>query len=492
MVPDLSHVISELNNEQNFRARLKAISKLGWHTSPESLDVLLIALRDPYFRVREKAAQALSRIYDPKTTEPLIAAVTDIPSVRDAALEALKARILPEDIQIRISKLLDTYSFYERRKSIRGEAPFIHQNSSIPLSEAANSQDFLIREAAVEALGQMHDELAFNTLIKACDDLYLCVRETAIRSLRSFQGPLTVPLLTKALRTMNWVLFDALVDLMFERNYERSAEVLISLLQDESFVIRRRARASLSRIPDDPNLASLVGSLSIWDSVNKHIPAYIIAQFHKEGLIDHAHYFSHAMLGLMGNIVERDWPAGIEALHRLADLNEWRHLAFFCTAELDRRNQYDVSSVLDRTHNIQRKYARDYLCTQHLARFKMINYEGNRYLGCRVCMQTHTSTKASQLVLVIDSAMKAPFLEQSNSFRFNWLHNRARMDFDAIEIGSCSEDSITEFCIDIGNDTDSSRIQGYKSARCYLQPDITLSTKTMNLLRNQFKQIFPL
>jgi|GEM_PF-6328423 len=489
MPPSLSQLIEDLNNEQNFSTRLNALSKLSSYPESDTLDLLLTALKDPYYRVREKAAQSLVRIYDTQVTDPLVAAVTDIPAVRDAALEALKARMLPDEVQDRISSYLDSYSFYKRRKELQSDNRFTTNGSLEYLLKAAKDPDFLVREAAVKALSAIPDEEAFIAITEACDDLYLSVRETALRSLPSYKGPLPPSLITEILNTTYWPLFDVVVNLLLEQEYEHTVDVLLDVLQHDNFVIRRRARDGLSRVPKQPTLSTLLHSLNEWDSTDQAIPAYTITRFFKEGLKEHVNHFSAAMLGLMGNIVERDWPKGIEALHRLADKEEFRHLAFFCTAELDRRNHFDVSGVLDRTYDLQKKYEAQYLCTQHLSRFHLCHHDGNKYLGCRICKQTHTSTRAPKLIAVLDHSESQQTHEIEDSYRVNWLKLRTRMDFDAIEIGECPEDAITEFCIDMGNDTDAYRIQKYKSVICIIKSGITLSTESMNLLKNRFKKV---
>ena len=489
MPPSLSQLIDDLHNEQNFSTRLNAISKLSWYTESDTLDLLLTALKDPYYRVREKAAQLLVRVYDPRVTDPLIAAVTDIPAVRDAALEALRARILPDEVQGRISSYMDSYSFYKRRKELQSDSRFTNNGSLEYLLKAAKDPDFLVREAAVKALSTIPEEEAFIAITEACDDLYLSVREAALRSLHSYKGPLPAPLIAETLTTTYWPLFDAVVNLLLDQEYEHTVDVLLDVLQHDNFVIRRRARDGLSRVAERSTLSTLIHSLNEWDSTDQAIPAYTIPQFFKEGLNEHVNHFSTAMLGLMGSIVERDWPKGIEALHRLADKDEFRHLAFFCTAELDRRNHFDVSGVLDRTYDLQKKYDAQYLCTQHLARFHLCHHDGNKYLGCRICKQTHTSTRAPKLIAVLDNAESLQTHEAEGSYRVNWLKHRMRMDFDAVEIGECPEDAITEFCIDMGNDTDAYRIQKYKSVLCIIQRDVELSAESMNLLKNRFKKL---
>ena len=489
MPPSLSQLIEDLHNEQNFSTRLNAISKLSWYTEEDSLDLLLSALKDPYYRVREKAAQSLVRVYDTRVIDPLVAAVTDIPAVRDAALEALKARILPDEVQDRISNYLDSFSFYKRRKELKEDHRFTHPESLEYLLLAAKDPDFLIREAAVQALSTIPEEAAFIAITEACGDLYLSVREAALNSLKLFKGPLSAPLITEILTTTYWPLFDSLVNLLVDREYEHTVAVLLNVLQHDNFIIRRRARDGLNRVPERAPLSTLIHSLNEWDSTDHAIPAYIIAQFYKEGRHEHVKHFSTAMLGLMGSIVERDWPKGIEALHRLADREEFRHLAFFCAAELDRRNHFDVSGVLDRTYDLQKKYSAQYLCTEHLARFNLCHHDGNKYLGCRICKQTHTSTKAPKLIAILDNYELPQTHEEGSPYRVNWLKHRTRMDFDAVEIGDCTEDAITEFCIDMGNETDAYRTQKYKSVLCIIKSGITLSTKSMNLLRNRFNKV---
>ena len=491
MALSLARIIEDLNNEQNFTIRVQAVSKLAAFNDADTLDLLLMALRDPYFRVREEAAQALIQRPDPRAIAPLVAAVTDIPAVRDAALEALQARTLSEEVVNRISSYLDTFSFYQRRKELT-EVNVLKNESIEALTKALNDQDFLVREGAVNALGSLRDEKGFMALTDASNDLYLSVREAAIRNLQAYEGPLSMPVLLNVMNTTNWSLFDTLIDLMVKREFEHTVDVLVNLLQHENFVIRRRARAGLSKVPGTPILKTIVQTLREWDASDKAVPAYMIAQFYKDHLFDHVHYFSNAMMGLMGNIVERDWPKGIEALHQLADEKEWRHLAFFSTSELDRRNQFDVSTVLDKTFDLQRRYSTQYLCIRHLARFQMYNHDGNKYFGCRICKHTHTSIRASKLIALLDNSATEFQQKDNKAYRVNWLKHRTWMDFDAIEIGECSNDSITEFCIDIGNDTDSYRIQHYTNALCYIKNGTILSTESLNLLKNRFKKVIEL
>ena len=491
MGPPLTKLIHDLNNEQNFLTRVQAISKLSWHNDGDIIDLLIQALKDPYFKVREKAAHELNRIYDPRVIEPLIAAVTDIPCVRDAALESLKSRTLSQELQNQVSSYLDTYASYTRRSELKQKFKRPPETSFPSLLAASRESDFLMREAAAHTLGQCHTEEALICLAHASDDLYLSVREAATRGIQLYEGPLSTPLLKEVMSTTNWPLFDSLLYMLHRREYTALVHVLIHLLQNDNFVIRRRARVGLSNINGDQSLPALVDSLAYWDSEAHSTPAYIAAQLYKEGLHARVTHFSEAMKGLMGSIVERDWPAGIEALHRLADKEEWRHLAYFSTTELDRRNQYDVGAVLDRTFEIQKKYRQAYLCTKHLARFNVHYHQGHKFLGCRICKQTHTSIRVDNVTAVLDSSAP-PVVEEDDMYRVNWIKRKQRMDFDAVEVGVCPADTITDFCIEIGNDTDTYRTRRYQNTVCYVQKGLSLSPETTNLLNRQFKRVVTL
>lgn len=194
---------------------------------------------------------------------------------------------------------------------------------------------------------------------------------------------------------------------------------------------------------------------------------------------------------------------------------EWRHLSplieDFITSKTRRArlliseqitlktwNSYSelYQEALKKGYKRQKKFADEYFCLDHLTRFreylKYSTFFGRHgdifsYFGCRKCKNTVNSIRMKNVVAVLDNAMREPSHLAHDSLRINWLRYQKPFDFNMLEIGHCTEDEIANFCIHVGNDTDSYRTQRYATAKVKVKNGVYLTTHSEAQLSRFFK-----
>ena len=483
--------IESIQNEQDYISRKEAVQQLGIINNPEAIELLLTALQDPYFKIREEAARALGAYIDPRVIEPLMGALLDTPSVRTAAKESL-LRVSPTaEIRKRIQTLEDHDAVRKHRNAVRSEQRFGPPIDYVGIHEACASEDYAVREVAVSALNGSSNPASLPILINALHDDILFVREAAARIVLSYTGPVSFDALEPLLQTGNAFVFDTLIRLLQARSVSDLPERLIDLLQHSRITTRRRARCVLQNLAISTEAHTLTHSLEQWDNRDRFVLAYLATKFYKEGDAHKSTLLGKAIQGCLGDVLTRDWLAGLDALRQLDVLKEYRHLAFFCTSKFDKFDVNDLKLVLNQSYeNMARKaLLADFLCTEHLTRFSQYTERGFNYAGCRICGQSHWSISAPICIVRLDDEMHDNFEHVGNTYRVNWLSNRYPFDFDRVEIGACSEDTIVDFCIVMGNDTDSARSKRLRRTPCNLLPDARVSREIRNLLEERFDDI---
>ncbi len=73
--------------------------------------------------------------------------------------------------------------------------------------------------------------------------------------------------------------------------------------------------------------------------------------------------------------------------------------------------------------------------------------------------------------------------------RVNWLAKQQLFDFDQVEIGVAGDKTVTQFCMEIGNDMDPQRTGRYATMICTLTPEASLNTNTLNILNRTFAKV---
>ena len=97
--------------------------------------------------------------------------------------------------------------------------------------------------------------------------------------------------------------------------------------------------------------------------------------------------------------------------------------------------------------------------------------------------------QAKECIVVLDENLSEGTVHRDTTYRINWLTWPHPFDFDRVEIGACSEDVITDFCIAMGNDTDPMRPKKLKHIPCTLLPSARVSKAIRNLLDERFDDI---
>jgi HEAT repeat protein len=159
--------------------RQQAADALGNLSAENSIEVLVLALKDEHSSVRQAAARSLRRV-NPyweqseaarKALPQLRAALNDKNySVQFAAAEILKAMGDTSTVDRQFAPIMDTA--YRKR----------HLASAI-LIQMLEDRDPDVRQAAAESLGKLADVRAIEPLSKALDDRNPWVRRAVARSL---------------------------------------------------------------------------------------------------------------------------------------------------------------------------------------------------------------------------------------------------------------------------------------------------------------------
>ena len=211
-----------------------------------------------------------------------------------------------------------------------------------------------------------------------------------------------------------------------------------------------------------------------------------------------------------------DPERGLLILNRLATSNqEWRHLSpmiedyisnksrrarLLISKQISLKTWSDYLDLYERAlkkgHKHQKKYKGDFLCLDHFTRFreylKYSTFFGRHgdmfsYYGCRKCESTINSVRMKNVVAVLDNSMEEATRMSYSELRINWLRYQKPFDFNVLEIGSCTEDDIANFCIHIGNDTDVYRSTRYSSVDVKVKKGIYLHSQSEAQLSRFFR-----
>lgn len=208
--------------------RVQALIRLGQAGDRRGAPALLMALGDGDWIVRKYAASGLGRLALPESASALTALLADArPEVRRAAARALGR--LPGD-------RLDTWR------------------------SALEDADWLVREAAIEALGRDESEPATGLLLDGLADPVWLNRHQALKALASRDGDRVTAALLAALRT-DRELSPWLGPVLAERG-EAALGGLLELLDDAPPWRALAVATALGRLDDDrarAALARLVG-----------------------------------------------------------------------------------------------------------------------------------------------------------------------------------------------------------------------------------------
>ena len=456
--------------DDGFHDRRYVIELLSTRGGAQAVTPLINALNEPDAEVRSLAATALRLISPTEIIQPLIDTLSQN-RIRDknAAIELLGTLNHPDILPPLLAALHDEVP-YVRAKAARALDAYpqpIPPDQIVGFLDAASSS---LRKLAYRLLGRSQDNGAIQLLLDRIDTAPKSEHIEIIQALGTFQS-------------------------------REVASILSRLLLSEHFAIRHAAVEALYPMQAFHALSPLLNYMKNWDNEAMSTPVHLMVTLYLEGKRELSSTLGRALSfhRLERNIRETQRlhltdQKGVEALDALRELisqNEWRHLGFFLSREFTGLGylMVKVSKLLYSTHQLQKKDASLLVCTQHLTRFIRFRKNSLIYLGCRICEQTHTVAKTESIIAVLDIKMEPELVATESSFRVNWLIQRRLYDYDTVEIGPCSEESITEFCIDMGNDPDPHRMHPFRKIQCVIRPGISISEQTLAILKRHFKRV---
>ena len=112
------------------------------------------------------------------------------------------------------------------------------------------------------------------------------------------------------------------------------------------------------------------------------------------------------------------------------------------------------------------------------------------FYGCRLCRQTqHYILFDGPVIALLDSELTVNQYEEDDMLYINWLKYRRLFDFDAVSIVGATDEDVERFAVQVGNDTDPTRLGRYAQMNCFISPHCRLSENTKRILREMFGQI---
>lgn len=184
-VLDESTAAALLEHLQDEQIRDRVTALLG--VIPTSIGPLSEQLRDPDETVRQRAAEILAQLLDPRSADAFVDAMAD-PNLRDLATETLRKFVAIRD---RVDQILDDLRDIEEselKEGLRQEAVIQMHRIGRPiveiLLEYLDDDEWIVREAAADTLGKIGDVRAVEPLMERLrSDKDTGVKEHALKSL---------------------------------------------------------------------------------------------------------------------------------------------------------------------------------------------------------------------------------------------------------------------------------------------------------------------
>ncbi len=249
-------------NDQVPDVRAGAAEGLGRLRDPRAFDPLLKALQKPGERMQASAASGLGALGDKRATGPLVDATLKNSSdvVSGKAAEAL-GQIRDASASETLCTALQDKSPNTRRRAARALGTLGDPGAIPPLMAAAKDQDASVRLAAVQALGAAKNPRGTEALVGALKDSDGSVRSEAALALgRSGDAQALEPLVA-ALAVSDTSFRGAVIKALGELGDRRAGPQLLPLLRDKDISTRQSAAASLGRVGDASCFERLLATL---------------------------------------------------------------------------------------------------------------------------------------------------------------------------------------------------------------------------------------
>jgi HEAT repeat protein len=230
----ITKLASAVKDDDLYTIRLTSIVALGNLRDPSSAGTLIDALSDKSSAVRIAAANALGAIGDQRASKALVTLLKD-----------------QQDEQARIA-------------AVNAIAKIKAPEAVTDLLEIANNESdtWSVRKASVEALGEIRDARAVDSLVNTLNDQYATVREASALALGKIgSNQATVHLLATLDTSSLWALRVAAANALGAIRDRRATAPLSHILKDRYAAVREAAAGALGRLRDPGAVDPLLGAL---------------------------------------------------------------------------------------------------------------------------------------------------------------------------------------------------------------------------------------
>ena len=380
---------------------------------------------------------------------------TEDPHVFKAVVDALVQTQDPRSVEA-ICKVFDQSDPWGIRHRIATTAlGDLGEAAAVPvLSNLAATHHWeRVREAAAIALGKIADKQAVASLLDLLVDADYAVQCAAAASLGKIGS------------------------------FESTAGLCKAAAMEDHWGLRKEAALeALAAIKDPASAASLAGMLRHPSNTTVVIDSIIKA------LVAIGPASVGPMLEVAAHVDARSAAAIIEALHVLKETNLGVALT---TALLPESNNWSellaiantgeirfVSVLIDKVRQLAKPksaietrykqhlqqtvkeifsgshvYLDTMYCRRDLSRFQSMEIADLPLIACRTCETTYYAQQILKVTAVLDKNAPA-IVQTTQGLSVNWLINQTLFDFDCVEIGDTSDESVVRFCMMVANNTD--------------------------------------
>ena len=223
----------------------------------DSVAEQIAALQDEDWAIREEAAAALGSFRDARAVGPLVCLLRDADrAVRQAAIGALTAIGEPSVPVLGLCLSDPQPGVQEAASSVL--ASIADERVLMPLIDALENQDWIVRMHAAKGLGRIRDARAIEPLIPLLQDKVKAVREEVTIALAEIGDP-ALPSLLDALKHPEWLVrLHAVEALAKSRSADAVEPLLWVLFNDQDQAIREDVVRALGQLRDERAMEFLV------------------------------------------------------------------------------------------------------------------------------------------------------------------------------------------------------------------------------------------
>ncbi len=276
-----------LKNESH-NVRRGAVMVICEKGGPRAFEALLLALKDPDWKVRVLAANGLGKMKEFRAVEPLIQLLEDDdPDVRNAAINAL-GEIADKSAVPSIIESLKRDIIVNKISAANALAHIGDKTAVKPLIEVLNDRHpgLVKRESRKPSAERLNgDEVQETMVADVLGHEYISVCRAVAAALGKIGDPEAIEYLIQALKSEDWSLRKVVAESLGNFSDNKIVAPLISCLKDKNWMVRRTAADSLCKL-DITCLDPLKVLLKDDDSTTRALAVEILGIMGDESILD--------------------------------------------------------------------------------------------------------------------------------------------------------------------------------------------------------------